>query len=157
MAEEMNGRLVYPGEIRKFVLAGNSTFTLRDLRSSWTTYRVKSGKKDRDANWSTGNMDKSIYFVSQLVGPEDYKYIGYLRRVEITGEWVFFPDKKINSFEAPRLTRGFTEFWKLLEQGCRIHPRIEFWHEGQCCRCGRKLTVPESIANGVGPECEGKE
>jgi hypothetical protein len=27
------------------------------------------------------------------------------------------------------------------------------WHEGRCGRCGRKLTVPESIESGFGPEC----
>jgi hypothetical protein len=33
---------------------------------------------------------------------------------------------------------------------------VEFWHEGKCCRCGRKLTVPASIASGIGPECATK-
>lgn len=26
-------------------------------------------------------------------------------------------------------------------------------HEGRCARCGKKLTVPESIDSGLGPEC----
>jgi len=30
---------------------------------------------------------------------------------------------------------------------------VEFWHEGVCGKCGRKLTVPESIESGFGPEC----
>jgi hypothetical protein len=30
---------------------------------------------------------------------------------------------------------------------------IEFWHEGSCGRCGRKLTVPSSIKTGMGPSC----
>jgi hypothetical protein len=30
---------------------------------------------------------------------------------------------------------------------------LEIWHEGSCLRCGRKLTVPESIESGYGPEC----
>lgn len=34
--------------------------------------------------------------------------------------------------------------------------QAEFWHEGRCGRCGRVLTVPESIASGLGPECEGR-
>ena len=34
--------------------------------------------------------------------------------------------------------------------------KAEFWHEGRCGRCGRTLTVPESIASGVGPECQGR-
>ena len=30
---------------------------------------------------------------------------------------------------------------------------LEVWHEGRCGRCNRALTVPESIASGIGPEC----
>jgi len=29
-------------------------------------------------------------------------------------------------------------------------------HEGRCGRCGRTLTVPESIDSGLGPECAGR-
>lgn len=29
--------------------------------------------------------------------------------------------------------------------------------EGRCARCGRKLTVPASIANFMGPECAGRK
>lgn len=36
-----------------------------------------------------------------------------------------------------------------------IPPSLEVWHEGRCGRCGRALTVPESIASGIGPVCEG--
>ena len=31
--------------------------------------------------------------------------------------------------------------------------RFEFRHEGRCGRCGRALTVPESIDTGFGPHC----
>lgn len=34
--------------------------------------------------------------------------------------------------------------------------KVEVWHAGSCCRCGRKLTVPSSIESGIGPECAGK-
>ena len=29
----------------------------------------------------------------------------------------------------------------------------EVWHEGRCGKCGRVLTVPESLILGLGPEC----
>ena len=31
--------------------------------------------------------------------------------------------------------------------------QVEVWHEGKCGKCGRKLTVPESIETGFGPHC----
>src|SRR5882672_9405186 len=33
---------------------------------------------------------------------------------------------------------------------------IEIWHSGSCGRCGRTLTVPESVLSGFGPECINK-
>ena len=32
-------------------------------------------------------------------------------------------------------------------------PAFEIRHEGKCGRCGRALTVPESVDTGFGPEC----
>lgn len=34
--------------------------------------------------------------------------------------------------------------------------KAEWWHEGRCGRCGRRLTVPESIESGFGPDCIGR-
>ena len=33
---------------------------------------------------------------------------------------------------------------------------IQIWHEGTCGHCGRALTVPLSIENGIGPVCQGR-
>ena len=33
---------------------------------------------------------------------------------------------------------------------------VQVWHEGRCGKCGRKLTVPESLTSGLGPECAGR-
>jgi hypothetical protein len=34
--------------------------------------------------------------------------------------------------------------------------KVDVWHDGTCGRCGRKLTVPESIESGLGPVCAGR-
>ena len=31
--------------------------------------------------------------------------------------------------------------------------QINIYHSGHCCKCGRLLTTPESVLNGIGPEC----
>jgi hypothetical protein len=38
----------------------------------------------------------------------------------------------------------------------QTNPDLEIWHSGRCGRCSRRLTVPESIAAGIGPDCAGK-
>ena len=34
--------------------------------------------------------------------------------------------------------------------------KAEIWHEGQCCKCGRRLTDPESIRLALGPICRSR-
>ena len=46
---------------------------------------------------------------------------------------------------------GFTYCFSHLAKGTIVG--FEVWHEGKCGRCGAKLTVPESVASGFGPEC----
>lgn len=53
------------------------------------------------------------------------------------------PAMRACAWIAKRLPKRVDE---LMEQG-------EWWHEGVCGRCGRRLTVPESIEMGFGPDC----
>ena len=46
--------------------------------------------------------------------------------------------------------------WVLAWQGAALPEGYEARHEGRCARCGRALTVPESIDSGFGPECARK-
>jgi hypothetical protein len=48
--------------------------------------------------------------------------------------------------------RGFAWFWANLARGT-FPDTFEFWHEGRCAACARRLTVPQSIERGLGPEC----
>ena len=50
---------------------------------------------------------------------------------------------------------GFAWLWRRITSNTALPPKAEVWHEGSCGRCGRKLTVPESIENGLGPVCAG--
>jgi hypothetical protein len=154
----MQGQLTIPSLVRAYVMGGNSTFTIKSKRTGERlTYKVKSTTIDRNKNWSTGNQDKRTYFVSVLTGPNndnDFKYIGLLK-LHGDGHYDFILTKASPNGDAPSVV-GFKWFWNLLEQGCHVSPNIEFWHEGSCCMCGRKLTVPESVERGIGPECASK-
>lgn len=159
--EDTIGRLHYPGEIRRFVLGGNSVFTLvYGGDTGRRTFKVKSTPKERGTNWSTGNQDKSQYFVSLRIGAgdafSDYQYIGMLKEDKLCGGYRFDP-KRNQDGALHGGAKLFDAFWVGLEQGCHFRSTWEFWHEGRCCMCGRALTVPDSIAAGIGPECAGKE
>lgn len=123
---------------RTFILAGNATFTIRSEKTGARfTYRVRASE------------DGAVHFVALLNGPDnegDFQYIGYVRR------GVFFHGNKsrINR-EAPSV-KAFAWAFSKIQAGV-IPDTLGVWHEGRCGRCGRKLTVPESIEAGIGPEC----
>ena len=50
------------------------------------------------------------------------------------------------------LEKMFVWTWNKVHKGL-LPAEIEVWHEGACCYCGRKLTVPASIELGIGPDC----
>jgi hypothetical protein len=126
--------------IETFVLAGNAIFTLSNPNTGGRfTYRVRASKRD-----------PSLRLVSVLTGPDnssDYTYLGL-----VNGEGRFFHGKKSTIASDAPSVKAFAWFWNHVENPA---PAI-VQHEGRCGRCNRKLTVPESIATGLGPECAGK-
>lgn len=149
----------WPGEIYKYVLGGNATFTIVfGSVLGRRTFKVKSFTKDRGSNWSTGNQDRTKYWVSLKTGPGDgwgdYQNIG---RIEADADgYMNFHAKRNADGKMHFAAALFDSFWTPLDQGGRIKSGWEFYHATSCCVCGRKLTVPESIVSGIGPECAGR-
>jgi len=133
-------------DVRAFVTAGNATFTLRSKKSGERfTYKVSRTPEDGSA---------VEFFVNLLVDPDNehgYKYLGHIFRRD--GNYVHGRKSTIGQ-DAPS-ARAFAWFHQkvMVEKKDPASLNLEFWHEGKCGRCGRKLTVPESIARGLGPEC----
>lgn len=125
------------GDIQRFVLAGNATLTLRSkMTGTRFTYRIRKPS------------ETSPHFVKVLTGPEDYTFLGTIFKEK---DWAH---GRRSPIAADALSsKAFAWFWHAMQHN--IMPlALEVWHEGRCCRCGRALTVPESIRSGIGPECQ---
>ena len=128
---------------RTFALAGKARITLVSARTGQRfTYRIALGK-----------ADGSPHFVALLTGSDndsDFQFLGTI-----------FPDGGYRHGKRSRIgqdapsAKAFAWAWSYLMTG-RIPANLEVWHEGRCGRCGRALTVPESIESGLGPECAGR-
>lgn len=122
----------------RFVLAGNAYFTLVSVTTqNRFTYRVRQCEDKPE-----------LYFVSVLTGADnesDYTYFGTI--YDADGP-VFKFGKKSRIGKDAQSVRAF-EWWMANMDS----DKVEVYHEGRCGRCGRKLTVPESVQNGLGPEC----
>jgi hypothetical protein len=105
--------------------------------------------------------DEKAFFVGVLTGNDNetsYSYLGRIAR-RPGGEDVYFHGRKNAKYgdisrDAPSAV-AFQWTWNALTTG-RLPSSLEIYHSGSCGRCGRKLTVPESILSGLGPECAGK-
>ena len=145
---------------KSFITAGKAIFTVTipapfieackskydEEVKPWYTFRVTH--KEANGNWP------EAWFVSLLTGPDnswDYSYVGMLNTdgtVKLTKASKY--DEK--SFPVCLIRKVISALWNnnvsaVEASGFDLH------HEGKCCRCGRRLTVPESIESGIGPEC----
>lgn len=129
----------------EFMLAGKAEFTLLSLKTgAHISYKIIR-KESINAN------SDYVYFVNVLGKNE--MYAGTL--IYKDNEYRFYKGKKGNysadSIEIKSLLFVLNKFTK-----GKYNLNLEVYHCGRCGRCGRRLTTPESIATGLGPECASK-
>lgn len=137
---------------RGFILAGNACFTVKSAKTGTRyTYKVTRGDCSRCKKPVCGCWAHPTYFVALLTGPDNtagYTYLGMIRED-------FKATRATGAQQTGKPFLAFAYVWKALSAG--VYPaQVEIWHEGRCGRCGRNLTVPESIASGIGPVCAEK-
>ena len=154
-------RLVDAQEALRFILAGNSFFTVKSRTGNRYTFQVMAPKDElpaenplpgmEDIREIRRNYDSETRFVKVLTGPDNednYSYIGILN----TRTNLFRLTKKSRMTSDSLPVKAIS--WLVAKLAAGLMPTTcELWHEGFCGRCGRKLTVPESIQSGYGPEC----
>lgn len=132
-------------DIKHFMFAGHAVFTLKSKSTgAHYTFRVMAP----DEKQST------MRFVSLRTGADDAHW-SYFGNIRLDGESARYwhGHKAKMSKDAPGAV-AFNWFLLHLLAGHEVTlSQMEFWHEGRCCRCGRELTNPESIARGIGPVC----
>jgi hypothetical protein len=130
---------------KEFALAGNAVITL-ESENTGNRFTYKITRADDNHN---------LFFVKLLVGPDntaDYSYIGCY----YSDSQYFHPNKKYKEIDRnvwPASMRAIYYFFKNIDN---IPSKLHVYHEGKCGRCGRRLTTPESILLGFGPECVNK-
>lgn len=123
-----------------FILGGNALFTIKSNKTQQRfTFKVL-----KDSN------EDFIYRVSLLTGSDNTRNYRMIGKID---------QREAQMIPLSEYTRNFPAFIALDHVYMNLciglyMPFLEIWHEGRCCRCGRTLTVPQSIAKGIGPECE---
>ena len=120
----------------KFFVGGKAIFTISNSNGVHYTYKIV-------------HKAEQPYFVYLLTDGDEYRYMGLYNPVS---NLVYLTQKS-------RFTDGSIPLkvlrWaiKVVKYGDSIPEGYSIQHDGRCCRCGRRLTTPESIEAGIGPEC----
>jgi Family of unknown function (DUF6011) len=136
---EEGGRLADAPTALRFVFGGKAVLTLKSVTTGIRfTYRVSISK------------DNKVFFVSVLTGPDNTKDYLFIGTIFDKQRFSYSRKSSINP-EALSVKAFGWAFGQLVNSV--IGESLEIWHTKQCARCGRPLTVPESIRTGFGPEC----
>ena len=123
-----------------FILAGNATFTIENAATgNRFTFKVRKPE------------DGKPHFVSVLTGPDNEHSYSFLGTV-FDGRTYRHGRRSRIAEDAPS-ARAFEWLFRRLTAGAELPPPVRICHCGKCGRCGKALTVPESIDAGFGPEC----
>jgi hypothetical protein len=123
----------------KFFEGGKAIFTVSNPAGEHYTFKIR-------------HPENKPFFISLLKGPDnmsDYTYLGIYNpqnfQVYLTAKSKFKDEStpvKVIRWAIKKIANK-----EVIPTGYNIQ------HENKCCRCGRRLTTPESIDNGIGPEC----
>ena len=153
MTNPTPGRIEGIDAIRTFVLAsegkGKTHLTLLNTaKDKRLTYRIQRAKDGNSRPW----------FVSVLTGSNnetDYTYAGCIWPATDKLPPIFTRTRASKlSADAPSV-KAFSWFMTALDRSA-LPDALHVYHDGRCGCCNRRLTVPASVASGIGPVCAGK-
>lgn len=146
--EELARQLTSSQDALRYIFAGKATFTLRS---------VETGKRYTYKITRVPDKGADKFWVSLMYGPNneaDFKYLGM--HYPVVKDYALQLGRTSTLPKESQPVRAFEFIIQWLRSKPFITPKIEIWHSGRCGRCGKKLTVPSSIALGIGPDCATK-
>lgn len=155
----LRGRFTRIADLRRYLEAGNALLTIRSKQSG-TRFTLKATRPSEEEHANrqgpVPGRPRPIW-VKVLTGPDntaDYAFVGTLWPENSGYRYAHSPKSRLS------LSSGSVTAIRWLAHALTSNPSVileqaEVWHEGRCGRCGRRLTVPESVESGFGPECAG--
>ncbi len=140
MSESMGG-IVDNQYLKDFLLAGKCDCSIENIKSgNRFIYEINGNKKN-----------ENMFFVQSVTGMGKI-YGGYILLKE-DGSIVYNKGPKGQITDDDMRIQALMYVLKNYD---RLPPYVVVQHLGRCARCRRKLTDPDSIRRGLGPECAKK-
>src|ERR1035437_2851225 len=143
---QLSHKFTYHEASKKFILAGNAVFTVRN-ENTQNRFTFKMTRKKYQAE-----HEQPLYWVKVLTrsdnaSDDSYMFIGAFSMAK------GFTHSLKSHITASATSVKVARYYLNLLFNDTLPTFIYTYHEGYCGRCGRLLTVPESIESGFGPEC----
>lgn len=137
--EEERGVLTDPKLIKQYIMGGKGILTLESPSGKHHTYYFKKPRNE-------DCFPKDVIFVYCLHEGSELFYVGMIEqgKFRLTQSSRFLFDSEI--------VKGAKYIMKMASS-CNDGRPMKLYHEGMCCRCGRRLTNPDSIKRGIGRKC----
>ena len=136
----MNSHIIEHNKIRRFILAGNSYFTVVNEKTNnkLTFHVIKPKEKSPWFVWATNKKGK-------------YCFLGTIFQHGTRLEYHY--GRRNGRFTEDSMTnKAFKYLWKRMFSNS-FPAEVVFYHDSRCGRCGQRLTDPKSIKRGFGPYC----
>jgi len=135
-----NTYIIKHSKIRRFILAGNSYFTVvnEKTKNKLTFHVIRPKEKGPWFVWSTNKKGKYCFLGTIFLGNTKLEYKFGWKKGRFTKDSI--------------VNKSFEYLWKKMLSNS-LSKSIIFYHEGKCGRCSKRLTDPKSIMRGFGPHC----
>lgn len=144
-------RLTDPALVSQYLRGGRGRFTLVSRRTG-VRFTFKVTQLSKNKRMGTNHDPKFIRVLTGSDNESSYSFLGTFWFRE--GSFLWHHDKRRRISIRAASAKAIRYLFQHLNNN-NLPDGLEFWHEGVCCKCGRALTVPESIAAGIGPTCAG--
>jgi hypothetical protein len=135
-------------DAKKVMFAGKATLTfLSVITQTRFTFKIIRFRDKKENPMPENKRPLAVKVLTGSNNESDYSKIGY-----IFNNSLFMHDKKSNISGNAKSVNAFSYVFQNIIRELE-NTNLEIYHSGQCCRCGRLLTDPESIKSGLGPEC----
>lgn len=131
--------------LRNYCLGGRGITTLENPKSGkHHTYEFR--RPNNPEQFAADTL-----FIYSLVKESTWLYVGMFNH--ITNCFRLTRSSKFNS--SSEIVKGVKYIVnKISGKSTKLVEPMRFYHEGVCAVCGRKLTTPKSIQQGIGPRCK---
>lgn len=138
--EKIGSNLINFEDIQNYILAGNAKFTVENPKTkNRGTFKISINK-----------TQKNMYFCSYNYAYEEFKFFGliFVDDTRKNPKFVLGKGKDSKAQSAIIMDYLINKYLYLNSPNF-----LNVYHFGKCGKCGRTLTVPESIKSGIGPFC----